>query len=277
MGGPRGQHALLGVFAQRVLHREGLGSASNWGPHKEAAEYTTALNAALILEQQVSGVRVPTLSRVPRMRASSGGFLDSPEFDKRTVKRRIRQSHTEIELGHISLLESRHLPPRSSDDLEVEALRSQLSDHEPLFDTTHVKNYRPQCLVLSGPPHRRPALALLAAGLRKAHGVTVFGDVLVGDFSDRDVLRTRNERASLSYVQKYGLRAFNDIIIAPSFRAGCRSLMQVSGLGRRMRVNTIVMGFLDDWSENIDRPRKYSMEGDLYSPKPSVVDYVGVI
>ena len=30
-----------------VSTREGLGSASNWGPHKEAAEYVTALRAAL--------------------------------------------------------------------------------------------------------------------------------------------------------------------------------------------------------------------------------------
>jgi len=297
-----------------VSTREGLGSASNWGPHKEASEYNTALKSALILEEQAPPKRPSSVAETKHVSLSSN---DSGEG----ISTGARQ-HTEIELGmHSSIAAQRY--PRSSIDLdsddggdvgiapgtddiesdygispktgdieeedEDEILgRNGGMEHDPLYDTTHVKNFRPQCLVLAGPSSRRPALAVFVAGLRKARGVNIFGDVLVGDLSDPEVLRVRNRRASLSYVSKFGIRAFNDVIVAPSFRTGCRSLMQLGGLGRRMRVNTVVLGFLDDWETPVTQRQKNQylveqtssdaiMDSDEVSPPPSVEDYVGVI
>ncbi|GBG27552.1 Solute carrier family 12 member 3 [Hondaea fermentalgiana] len=325
----------LGLYKYvEVSTREGLGSASSWGPHKEAAEYNTALSSALLLEEQADPRALSNAVAASNIQSPSAGL-------KRRTSLRSRPSadaqHTEIELGGMqnSQREGDDLDGDfnvdvgvgADDELERELERNaqrarngsmsaregprdggdEDDDDDTLamaaagsqFDTTHVKNYRPQCLVLSGPPRARPALALFVAGLRKARGVTIFGDVLVGDVSDPSLVRTRNMRASVSYVSQYGIRAFNDVIIAPSFRTGCRSLMQIAGLGRRMRVNTIVLGFLDEWrtplgerlhssrkagadksgsSRSFDsRPGANVQEDSDFSPPPSVEDYVGVI
>uniref|UniRef100_A0A7S2SQ15 Uncharacterized protein n=2 Tax=Mucochytrium quahogii TaxID=96639 RepID=A0A7S2SQ15_9STRA len=267
-----------------VSNREGLGSASNWGPHKEAAEYNTALKSALLLEQEPGPAQVP-------MRSDNAKNLHRRAKTTQVENEEVNGDHTEIELG--TRVGGGGVLPVGGSEYEDydEDEDAMLHGNVPLFDTTHVKNYRPQCLVLSGPPNRRPALAVFIAGLKKARGVTVFGDVLVGDLGDPELLKTRNTRAATSYVAKYGIKAFNDVVIAPSFRTGCRSLMQLSGLGRRMRVNTIVLGFLDDWkipvsqrvhrrSIQFDRAGTSSGEQqdeDAVSPPVSVVDYVGVI
>ena len=62
-----------------------------------------------------------------------------------------------------------------------------LSDGSVNADVTHVKNFRPQVLVLAGAVEDRPALAIFAAGLRRARGMTLFGDVIVGDLGDPKV------------------------------------------------------------------------------------------
>ena len=237
----------LGLYKYvEVATREGLAGASNWGPHKEAAEYNTALRSALRLEEKAAKKKSPPSNAVPTT-----------------------ENTVEIELH------DRTLTTKLTDELVLQ---------QPLFDNTHVKNYRPQCLVLAGPPHARPALAVLVAGLKKSRGVTVFGDVLIGDMGDPEILKLRNKRAGVSYVAKYGINAFNDVVIAPGFRDGCRSLMQLSGLGRRMRVNVVVLGFLDDWKVPVSQRvqaniqnKDHDVSVNDYSPPPSVSDYVGVI
>lgn len=306
----------LGLYKYvEVSVREGLGSASNWGPHKESAEYNTALDSVLLLEEHTdpsafsSAVAASNQSATQNLKRRSGASA------RHSVEPTSATSHTEIELSGVQksgTLDDDYtvdVGPGLEDEMDDTLDRDDHHEtggsfmaHDSQFDTTHVKNYRPQCLVLSGPPRQRPALALFVAGLRKARGVTVFGDILVGDLSDPSLLRLRNMRAKVSYVSQFGIKAFNDVIIAPSFRTGCRSLMQVSGLGRRMRVNTVVMGFLDEWRTPMSERLKglgvsddqhfdadhghaptrqgqgHQVHEDLdFSPPPSVADYVGVI
>lgn len=49
--------------------------------------------------------------------------------------------------------------------------------------------------------------------------------------------------------------AFLDTLTASSFRAGAQAMMQVSGLGR-LRPNTIIMGFKEDWAQCASEDQK---------------------
>mmetsp|Transcript_12261 Transcript_12261/g.21875 ORF Transcript_12261/g.21875 Transcript_12261/m.21875 type:complete len:1112 (-) Transcript_12261:37-3372(-) len=259
-----------------VSTREGLGSASNWGPHKEAQEYITALRSALLLEEQSAecGLRLPNPVSIQTGQGKYSIGQTSP-----SKSRDNSAAQVEIELGEHSLEDYEAAMQ------QTQAVASASYSQSSVLDSTHVKNYRPQCLVLAGKPSERPALAVLVAGLRKSNGLTVFGDVLVGELSDPKIMKTRNARASVSYLSKYGIKAFNDVIIAPALRTGFRSLMQVSGIGRKMRVNTVVLGFLDEWRTPLalrEQRRVQEQAGNQgqtyeYSPPVSVADYVGTI
>uniref|UniRef100_A0A4W6EJ83 Solute carrier family 12 member 10, tandem duplicate 1 n=1 Tax=Lates calcarifer TaxID=8187 RepID=A0A4W6EJ83_LATCA len=83
----------------------------------------------------------------------------------------------------------------------------------------HVKNFRPQCLVLTGPPNQRPALPHDL--WRHNHGQS---------FSRR-------------------VRSFYTPFTADSLRAGTRHLLQATGLGK-LKPNTLVMGFKTNWKDS---------------------------
>ena len=48
---------------------------------------------------------------------------------------------------------------------------------------THVKNFRPQLMVMAGVPHERPHLIKFASMLHKGQGLATFVQVLVDDAS----------------------------------------------------------------------------------------------
>uniref|UniRef100_A0A3P8SMV8 Solute carrier family 12 member 3 n=1 Tax=Amphiprion percula TaxID=161767 RepID=A0A3P8SMV8_AMPPE len=103
----------------------------------------------------------------------------------------------------------------------------------------HVKNYRPQCLVLTGPPSRRPALVDLVSCLTKSLSLMMCGNVLQEANSSRHV----------SWLNQRKVRAFYRGVVAADLRSGVNVLLQGSGLGR-MKPNVVLMGFKSDWSRS---------------------------
>uniref|UniRef100_A0A8C1HGM7 Solute carrier family 12 member 10, tandem duplicate 1 n=1 Tax=Cyprinus carpio carpio TaxID=630221 RepID=A0A8C1HGM7_CYPCA len=89
----------------------------------------------------------------------------------------------------------------------------------------HVKNYRPQCLVLTGPPTLRPASALKRPNKQKKNG---------------SMIKWLNQRK---------VRSFYTSFKASDLREGARHLLQASGLGK-MKPNILVMGFKMNWQES---------------------------
>ncbi|XP_032591153.1 bumetanide-sensitive sodium-(potassium)-chloride cotransporter isoform X2 [Drosophila grimshawi] len=108
----------------------------------------------------------------------------------------------------------------------------------------HVKNYRPQILVLSGLPNTRPVLVDLAYMLTKNLSLLVCGHVLRGPGSQkyRNYLK---ERAS-NWFQKHRVKGFYALIDGEDFEAGTRALMQATGIGK-LKPNIILMGYKTDW------------------------------
>lgn len=104
----------------------------------------------------------------------------------------------------------------------------------------HVKNFRPQYLVLSGDLETRPDLVVAMKLLRKSHGIMINGKVIIGNLRDNfeEYCRVRDSNDMTTF----GIEGFNSVILAPTLRQGVNSLLQISGLGK-LRANTVLMGF----------------------------------
>uniref|UniRef100_A0A8C3JEA0 Solute carrier family 12 member 1 n=1 Tax=Calidris pygmaea TaxID=425635 RepID=A0A8C3JEA0_9CHAR len=110
----------------------------------------------------------------------------------------------------------------------------------------HVKNFRPQCIALTGAPMIRPALLDITHTFTKNNGLCICCEVYTGPrklcvkemnsgMANKQAWLTKNKR-----------KAFYAAVAADSFRDGVKSLLQASGLGR-MKPNTLVIGFKKDW------------------------------
>lgn len=112
----------------------------------------------------------------------------------------------------------------------------------------HVKNFRPQCLVLAGYPNARPALLQLVNSFTKNVSLMVSGHV-------RTVSRRSNFRELYQdyarcqrYLNKKRIKAFYAPVFSDNLRHGAQLLLQAVGLGR-LKPNTLVMGFKNNWSD----------------------------
>uniref|UniRef100_A0A3Q4H9D3 Solute carrier family 12 member 2 n=1 Tax=Neolamprologus brichardi TaxID=32507 RepID=A0A3Q4H9D3_NEOBR len=112
----------------------------------------------------------------------------------------------------------------------------------------HVKNFRPQCLVLTGYPNARPALLQLVNSFTKNVSLMVSGHV-------RTVSRRSNFRELYQdyarcqrYLNKKRIKAFYAPVFSDNLRHGAQLLLQAVGLGR-LKPNTLVMGFKNNWSD----------------------------
>uniref|UniRef100_A0A7N9B0X0 Solute carrier family 12 member 10, tandem duplicate 1 n=1 Tax=Mastacembelus armatus TaxID=205130 RepID=A0A7N9B0X0_9TELE len=102
----------------------------------------------------------------------------------------------------------------------------------------HIKNFRPQCLVLTGPPNQRPALVDFVASFTKHISLMICGDIIM-DATDLLV----------KWMNKRKVRSFYTPLSADGLRAGARNLLQASGLGK-LKPNTLVLGFKSNWRES---------------------------
>uniref|UniRef100_A0A669BMX3 Solute carrier family 12 member 3 n=1 Tax=Oreochromis niloticus TaxID=8128 RepID=A0A669BMX3_ORENI len=100
----------------------------------------------------------------------------------------------------------------------------------------HVKNYRPQCLVLTGPPSSRPALVDLVSCFTKDLSLMLCGNVLTKTMND----------SHLNWLNKRKVRSFYRGVVAADLQSGVNVLLQGAGLGR-MKPNVLIMGFKKDW------------------------------
>ncbi|XP_017296330.1 solute carrier family 12 member 3-like isoform X2 [Kryptolebias marmoratus] len=111
----------------------------------------------------------------------------------------------------------------------------------------HVKNFRPQCLVLTGPPNQRPALVDFVGSFTKHVSLMICGDIILEQ--DRTT-RPRDATDSLvKWMNKRKVRSFYTPLSAETLRAGAKHLLQASGLGK-LKPNTLVLGFKGNWRES---------------------------
>lgn len=110
----------------------------------------------------------------------------------------------------------------------------------------HVKNYRPQILVLTGNPSSRPPLADFAYSICKKLGLMICGHVVKGPFSQR--FRVAQTKQAYHWLQKRKMKAFYSLVEEDVFSRGVRSLIQLVGVGK-LRPNVVFMGYKSNWQE----------------------------
>ncbi|XP_068458407.1 solute carrier family 12 member 3 [Clinocottus analis] len=108
----------------------------------------------------------------------------------------------------------------------------------------HVKNYRPQCLVLTGPPSSRPALVDLATCFTKDLSLMICGNI-VTDGPPASVADKASGDSHVSWLNQRRVRSFYRGVVARELRSGVNVLLQGAGLGR-MTPNVLLMGFKKD-------------------------------
>ncbi|NXC83297.1 S12A1 protein, partial [Cercotrichas coryphoeus] len=125
----------------------------------------------------------------------------------------------------------------------------------------HVKNFRPQCLALTGAPMVRPALLDITHTFTKNNGLCICCEVYTGPRKLCVKEMNSGMEKKQAWLTKNKRKAFYAAVAADSFRDGVKSLLQASGLGR-MKPNTLVVGFKKDWRS---------------APAIQVENYVGII
>lgn len=108
----------------------------------------------------------------------------------------------------------------------------------------HVKNYRPQVLVLSGMPSARPILLDFADLLTKKLSLMICGHIIEGAASQRE--RVFLQRQAREYFKKHKVKGFYTVVDGENFETGARALLQASGVGK-LKPNVVLMGYKSDW------------------------------
>ncbi|KAK7152036.1 hypothetical protein R3I94_008390 [Phoxinus phoxinus] len=109
----------------------------------------------------------------------------------------------------------------------------------------HIKNYRPQCLVLTGPPCTRPSLVDFISTFTKNQSLMICANVITGEPSPGPVDSAKSS-PHISWLNKRRIKSFYHTVAADDLRVGVQMLLQSTGLGR-MRPNVLVMGFKKNW------------------------------
>uniref|UniRef100_A0A8C7ZSZ2 Solute carrier family 12 member 1 n=1 Tax=Oryzias sinensis TaxID=183150 RepID=A0A8C7ZSZ2_9TELE len=109
----------------------------------------------------------------------------------------------------------------------------------------HVKNFRPQILVLTGSAQNRPPLLDLAHSFTKNYGLCITCEVF-GPKSEVLPEMNAGMESNQLWLVKRKRKAFYAAVACENFREGTESLLQASGLGR-MKPNTLMIGFKKNW------------------------------
>uniref|UniRef100_A0A8D9ENE6 Bumetanide-sensitive sodium-(Potassium)-chloride cotransporter n=1 Tax=Cacopsylla melanoneura TaxID=428564 RepID=A0A8D9ENE6_9HEMI len=118
------------------------------------------------------------------------------------------------------------------------------SAHKLMFVGDHVKNYRPQILVLCGQPQVRPPLIDLAHWFTKSYSMLICADVVKEKLSyKRRMNRTAN---SIKWLQKNKDKAFYVVVDDGNFSDSVSVIMKSTGLGK-LRPNVMMLGYKNDW------------------------------
>uniref|UniRef100_A0A6A7FYV2 Na+/K+/2Cl-cotransporter protein n=1 Tax=Hirondellea gigas TaxID=1518452 RepID=A0A6A7FYV2_9CRUS len=109
----------------------------------------------------------------------------------------------------------------------------------------HVKNYRPQILVLSGPPSTRPPLVDLGQLITKNISMLSCGHIAQKmDWRQRSVLIKRSN----NWLTRHKIRSFYHLVEAEDLEKGALNMFQLVGLGK-LKPNMVLLGYKSNWNK----------------------------
>uniref|UniRef100_A0A667WY40 Solute carrier family 12 member 3 n=1 Tax=Myripristis murdjan TaxID=586833 RepID=A0A667WY40_9TELE len=122
------------------------------------------------------------------------------------------------------------------------------------FVEDHIKNYRPQCLVLTGPPSSRPALVDFVSSFTKGLSLMVCAHVLIDGCPS--IAETARSSSHVTWLNQRKVKSFYQGVVARDLQSGANILLQGAGLGR-IRPNVMLMGFKADWRDTPQAAHSY--------------------
>ncbi|MFH4981879.1 hypothetical protein AB6A40_008588 [Gnathostoma spinigerum] len=129
----------------------------------------------------------------------------------------------------------------------------------------HVKNYRPQVLLLTGNPAARCALLDFGCAITKGDSLLIAAHIIPYPATEKTFRLVRRLNVQMTdWLRANKIKAFYLPFASTNLRAGAQNLFQTAGLGR-LKPNIVLIGFKSDWNH-------YGIEGAM-----SIVDYVGII
>ncbi|KAL4692171.1 hypothetical protein H8959_015981, partial [Pygathrix nigripes] len=123
----------------------------------------------------------------------------------------------------------------------------------------HVKNFRPQCIVLTGGPMTRPALLDITHAFTKNSGLCICCEVFVGPRKLCVKEMNSGMAKKQAWLIKNKIKAFYAAVAGRLFQGWCPK--SPTGLGR-MKPNTLVIGYKKNWRK---------------APLTEIENYVGII
>ncbi|KAG8234182.1 hypothetical protein J437_LFUL007342 [Ladona fulva] len=108
----------------------------------------------------------------------------------------------------------------------------------------HVKNYRPQVLLLSGHPSDRPPLVDLFHLVTKNLSLLICAEVSEVRFSHRS--RAARKRGACDWLKERKIKSFYSVVDGMGFEEGALALIQASGVGK-LKPNILGMGYKSTW------------------------------
>ncbi|XP_029930991.1 solute carrier family 12 member 3-like [Myripristis murdjan] len=94
------------------------------------------------------------------------------------------------------------------------------------FVEDHIKNYRPQCLVLTGPPSSRPALVDFVSSFTKGLSLMVCAHVLIDGCPS--IAETARSSSHVTWLNQRKVKSFYQGVVARDLQSGANILLQVT-------------------------------------------------
>ncbi|GAB6029314.1 solute carrier 12 [Chamberlinius hualienensis] len=108
----------------------------------------------------------------------------------------------------------------------------------------HVKNFRPQILVLTGMPSSRPPLVDFVHCITKNLSLMVCGHILKSPVTQK--MRNVYSKQANAWLAQRKIRSFFGLVESENMVLGAKSLMQVTGIGK-LKPNMVLMGYKTNW------------------------------
>ncbi|KHJ47098.1 solute carrier family 12 member 3 domain protein [Trichuris suis] len=121
------------------------------------------------------------------------------------------------------------------------------------FTREHVKTYRPQILLLTGSPIRRPELVDFASNITKNCCLLVCGHVILGTASEQMLeMVERYTKHMVVWLKARRIYAFYSPVVAPTITEGVQYLLQMSGISG-LKPNILFLGYKGNWTEATEK------------------------
>uniref|UniRef100_A0AC35TQF4 Solute carrier family 12 member 1 n=1 Tax=Rhabditophanes sp. KR3021 TaxID=114890 RepID=A0AC35TQF4_9BILA len=135
--------------------------------------------------------------------------------------------------------------------LQAHSYKTALKGMIKLNETEdHIKNYRPQILVLTGHPQARPSLVDFANSICKGNNLMICGNIIrtsknkIQNLADLNMLNIK----LTDWLSQRDVKCFVSSIARKSIREGASHLTETTGLGR-LKTDVALFGFKCNWAE----------------------------